>query len=146
MRHGRTVVHKTPWIALAVACLFLSCASDLPATNQAPPDLGCPPSSESSPPLNRMIRVAPQYPERALQQGLEGYVRLVFKIDPNGRPQNVRVTQDRPDGYGFGDAALVAVREWRYCPYSPTDPNALTTAKIAIPFKLGRGPRRITIP
>ena len=100
----------------------------------------------SSPTVDKIIRVAPQYPEQALQEGLEGYVRLEFEIAPSGSPQNVRVTEDRPEGYGFGDRALVAVRDWQYCPYSPPDPNDLTTVTIAIPFKLGRGPRRITSP
>ena len=139
-------MQKPPWVALAVAHLLVSCASDQPKTHEAPPGLNCPPSSVSSPPLDQMIRVAPRYPARALREELEGYVRLEFEIAQNGHPQNLRVTQDEPDGYGFGSAALAAVREWRYCPYSASDPNELTKAEIAIPFKLGRGPRRITSP
>ncbi len=121
---------------------IVACASDTPSPSQQPVLLDCPPASSKSTPLDRMVRVPPEYPRKAFEKNLEGYVRLEFDISSEGKPLDLRVTQERPEGYGFGESAARAVRQWRYCPYDPEDPSALTHAEIAIPFKLRPAPGR----
>ncbi len=62
-----------------------------------------------------LVRVDPDYPPRARQRGIEGYVDLEFTIGPVGMVENVRVIAANPPAV-FDRAALRAVRRWRYNP------------------------------
>lgn len=62
-----------------------------------------------------LVRVDPDYPARAKQQGIEGWVELKFTISPVGTVQDPVVTASSP-AYIFDRAALQAVRKWRYNP------------------------------
>lgn len=58
-------------------------------------------------------RVEPQYPALALARQMEGIVILEAIVDEEGRVESVRVL--RSPGV-FDEAALDAVRQWRYSP------------------------------
>ncbi len=62
-----------------------------------------------------LVRVDPEYPPRARQQGLEGWVDIEFTISPVGTVQDARVIRSQPT-FVFDRAALKAVRRWRYNP------------------------------
>jgi protein TonB len=62
-----------------------------------------------------LVRVDPEYPPRARQQGLEGYVDVEFTISPAGTVQDPRVLAAQP-AFVFDRAALAAIRRWRYNP------------------------------
>ena len=62
-----------------------------------------------------LVRVDPDYPPRARQRGIEGYVDLEFTIGPTGAVENPKVIGANPTGV-FDEAALRAVRRWRYNP------------------------------
>jgi len=62
-----------------------------------------------------LMRVEPRYPPRLLQEGVEGWVRLRFSIDRSGRTKNVVVVDSKP-AVVFDEAALAAVRKWKYQP------------------------------
>jgi len=62
-----------------------------------------------------LVRVDPEYPPRAKQQGIEGYVDLEFTISPVGTVQNAMVIGSQPPAV-FDRAALRAVKKWRYNP------------------------------
>jgi protein TonB len=62
-----------------------------------------------------LVRVDPDYPPRARQRGIEGYVDLEFTIGPTGTVENPRVIGANPPAV-FDRAALRAVRRWRYNP------------------------------
>ncbi len=62
-----------------------------------------------------LVRVDPEYPPRARQQGLEGWVDIEFTISPVGTVQDARVIGSQPT-FVFDRAALKAVRRWRYNP------------------------------
>jgi protein TonB len=61
------------------------------------------------------VRVEPEYPQRAKHQGIEGWVELEFTISPAGTVKNPRVIHAQPASV-FDQAALSAVRRWRYNP------------------------------
>lgn len=75
-------------------------------------DLGAGGSDRDIVPL---VRVEPQYPARAKQRGIEGWVELMFTITATGRVADVVVTQSHP-GTIFDSAASKAVRRWKYNP------------------------------
>src|SRR5262249_10986788 len=65
--------------------------------------------------LKRTRYVAPEFPERAMQQKASGVVVLEFVVDTNGEPRDVRVVSAEPAGV-FDRAAIAAVKRWRYDP------------------------------
>jgi len=62
-----------------------------------------------------LVRVDPDYPPRARQQGIEGWVDIEFTISAVGTVQDPRVIGSSPP-YVFDRSALKAVRRWRYNP------------------------------
>ncbi len=62
-----------------------------------------------------MVRVNPQYPIRAAEQGIEGWVELMFTISPTGAVVEPVVTAAHPARI-FDRAAIRAVSRWKYNP------------------------------
>src|SRR5690606_27323519 len=65
--------------------------------------------------LKRIRMVPPTYPPDALRKGIEGWVELVFTVLPNGTVDDVQVRNASPADV-FDDAAIRAVRQWRFEP------------------------------
>jgi protein TonB len=62
----------------------------------------------------KLIRpVSPVYPDLALQSRLTALVTLEAHVDTRGRVIDVKVLQGHPL---FDEAAITAVRQWRYQP------------------------------
>lgn len=62
-----------------------------------------------------LVRVEPQYPPRAQERGIEGWVLLEFTISAAGTVKDPRVIDSYPSSV-FNRAALRAVRKWKYNP------------------------------
>jgi protein TonB len=62
-----------------------------------------------------LVRVDPDYPPRAQQRGIEGWVEVEFTITKVGTVKDARVLKANPP-YVFDRAALQAVLRWRYNP------------------------------
>ena len=62
-----------------------------------------------------LVRIAPDYPQRALQRGLEGWVRVQFTITVTGTVKDPIVVEADPKNI-FDDAALKSIARWRYNP------------------------------
>jgi protein TonB len=62
-----------------------------------------------------LVRIEPEYPQRAAQRGLEGYVVVRFTITPAGTIKDPTVVESEPKGI-FDSAALKAVMRWKYNP------------------------------
>lgn len=62
-----------------------------------------------------LVRVDPDYPPRAQQRGIRGWVEVEFTITKVGTVKDERVLRSSPP-YVFDRAALQAVRRWRYNP------------------------------
>jgi protein TonB len=84
-----------------------------------------------------MVRVPPQYPERAMQRGIEGRVLVEFTISKSGSVKDPRVIAYEPSRI-FNKAALKAVSQWKYNP-KIEDGKAVEQKgiRIALPFRLG---------
>jgi protein TonB len=84
-----------------------------------------------------LVRVDPDYPPRAKQQGIEGWVDVEFTISPAGTVQDARVLEARP-AFVFDRAALDAVRRWRYNPKLVNGvPVARPGVQVRLRFELG---------
>lgn len=62
-----------------------------------------------------LLRVEPRYPPRLLRDRVEGWVRMRFSIDRSGKTKHVVVVDSKP-AVVFDEAALAAVRRWKYQP------------------------------
>jgi len=61
------------------------------------------------------VRVAPDYPPRAAERGVTGWVQIQFAVTPTGTVRDPVVVGADPRGV-FEDAALKAIARWRYNP------------------------------
>lgn len=104
----------------------------------APPTANVAPAaapSKSSPrpvPLRKIEDATVVYPPRARSRGIEGWVDVAFTVDATGRVAGARVLSAQPAGT-FDEAALAAVRRWRYAP-----PSAPQDANVRLRFRLDR--------
>lgn len=81
-------------------------------------------------------RVEPNYPAKALQRGVEGYVTLRFNIDELGKTRDIEVVDSNPKRY-FEREAMLALRNWKYQP-KIVDGKAVvqTGLTVRLEFKL----------
>lgn len=106
---------------------------DLDVSMAGGPNLGAAPSDTEAVPL---VRVPPQYPIRATERGIEGYVVVEFTIAPNGTVKDARVIDSKPARI-FDRAALRAVKKWKYKPKIVDGvPVERTGIQIRFPFEL----------
>ena len=54
------------------------------------------------------------YPEMAAAAGINGDVIISFIVDTTGVPIDLEVYQERPPGFGFGEAAIEAIKNMRF--------------------------------
>ena len=62
-----------------------------------------------------IVKVAPQYPRRAAQRGIEGYVVVEFDVTTLGTVANARVIESDPPNI-FNRAAISAANKFKYKP------------------------------
>lgn len=84
-----------------------------------------------------LVRVDPEYPPRAKQRGIEGWVEVEFTITKVGTVRDERVLNSNPPRV-FDRAALQAIRRWRYNPQiengiAVAHPGQLVRLKFEIP-------------
>ena len=85
---------------------------------------------------NLIRDVAPQYPPDAGRARIEGTVVLMAVIDKDGSVKDVRVESGLPI---LAQAAIDAVRQWRYKPYMIDGEPVEVDSRITINFTLSRG-------
>jgi periplasmic protein TonB len=68
----------------------------------------------------------PDYPQTALTQRISGVVTLQYIVDVHGAPRAIHVTEATPAGV-FDQAAISAVRRWRY------EPMIVNGAAVEVP-------------
>lgn len=97
---------------------------------------GC---ATSNVPLRFLSGEGPAYPESARAAGIEGHVIVGYDVTVDGTVENVRVIESDPPGV-FDDAALAAVRAWRFAaPIIGGEPRSAPARTSRVEFKLGTG-------
>ena len=91
------------------------------------------PTSQGATPARLRHRVEPVYPADARRLGIEGTVVLRAAIDEDGRVKSVGVVNGNPM---LANAAVAAVRQWRYAPSELNHRPAASTTDITIVFHL----------
>jgi protein TonB len=86
-----------------------------------------------------LVKVAPIYPRRALNRGIEGHVIVEFTVTEHGAVRDARVVERVPDSGLFDAAALTAVEKFKYKPrILDGSAVAVTGVRNKITFRLER--------
>ncbi|MFV8816297.1 energy transducer TonB [Haliea sp. E17] len=85
-----------------------------------------------------VVRIAPTYPRGAKQARIEGYVTMAVTIRPDGTVSGAEVIESDPARL-FDDAALNAIRRWKFRPKVVDGNPVAQRARQTIEFKLGGG-------
>jgi protein TonB len=83
--------------------------------------------------LTRTRYVAPQYPPSARDRGIAGWVDVQFLVNPDGSTSEVTIVGAQPVGI-FEQAALDAVRHWRYQPLLHDGAAGTQRARVRVRF------------
>lgn len=82
----------------------------------------------------------PVYPRNALKNGLQGYTKFQFDIDPNGKPRNIQLMDSFPSKV-FDRASLKAIRQWTFEPVKNSDGNPVFKKNVLykLEFRISAG-------
>lgn len=76
-----------------------------------------------------IVKVAPLYPRRALQRGIEGYVLVEFTVTRQGSTRDIKVIESKPSSSLFHSAAIKATAKFKYKPRT-VDGKAIEVAGV----------------
>lgn len=79
--------------------------------------------------------VQPEYPFMARRRGIEGVVRVRFRVDREGRVGDVEILEARPSGM-FEKAVRQAVSRWRFAPGRKDGAAVETWVEVPVRFEL----------
>lgn len=88
--------------------------------------------------LKRVRMVSPSYPDSARKRGVEGWVELAFTVQTNGSVDQVEVRNSSPADV-FDDAAIRAVRQWRFEPVERNGQRVEQRAMVRLKFSQQAG-------
>jgi TonB family protein len=95
--------------------------------------------SGSATPITRearlIQRVAPEYPQDAARNGIEGAVDVAFSVSAQGKVTQVNVVHAEPSDI-FNRAAIAAVRRWKYEPETENGVPIEAHLQLRLQFKL----------
>ncbi len=85
--------------------------------------------------LTPLVRVPPEYPMRALSDGIEGFVMLRFIVTETGSVEDPEVLRSEPPGV-FDRAARRSVMRWKFQPQiregKPSRVYAISTVRFVL--------------
>jgi len=95
---------------------------------------------EAAAPATRPIlandgRVEPDYPPAARMLRLAGSVLLEVNVNDDGTVGNVTVVGTSRPGLGFEEAAVAAVRRWRFVPATRAGRPVAATTSVEVTFR-----------
>jgi TonB family protein len=83
--------------------------------------------------LKRIKTVMPEMPEAARRKKLEGWVEVVFTVNEKGLVSEAQVRSSSPEEV-FDDAAVKAVKQWRFEPATKDGKPIATRSMIRLKF------------
>jgi protein TonB len=108
-------------------------ADEVPSTSPYPLVAGV---DATMPILIPGTRVEPVYPEAAKREGVTGKVIMQAIIRKDGTVGNVQVLRAPEPDLGFSEAAVAAVKQWRYLPGQQGDRPVDVIFTILMDFRI----------
>lgn len=93
-----------------------------------------PPTSGNSD-IVALNRSKPNYPRRAAQAGIEGWVKLSFTVAADGQVKDIKILDANPSRL-FDEEAMRAIRQWTFKPRKLDGKPVEGTAVQTVEFKL----------
>ena len=122
-------------IAIGNATTGADCVGSSPASAGPSRDADVPVLEQSVDAPARLVRgPPPEYPARARADGIEGVVHLELVVGGSGAVESARVV--RGVGYGLDEAAMVAVRQFRFAPASKAGRTVRVRMAWSVAFSL----------
>ncbi|HMD28507.1 MAG TPA: TonB family protein [Steroidobacteraceae bacterium] len=84
--------------------------------------------------LARLTKLEVQYPSRALQENVEGWVELSYLVGPSGTVGNIQITGSSPQRT-FEQSAIKAVKGMRYQPVLQDGKPVTVSTQIRLVFR-----------
>jgi protein TonB len=132
----RPKVDLNPDIAPLAPQLEMAVDLNLPMNLADGPYLG-PVTAQLDRDFMPLSRQPPQYPYKAARRGIEGWVRVSFRVTEMGTVEDVQVLESDPAGV-FEQAAIKAVYRWRFKPRIVNGQAMAGTAEQVVEFELNR--------
>ena len=111
----------------------------LPELDPAPVDIGgienAFAAGELDAPLMVLTRMPPEYPVKAKYRGIEGWVRVRFIVQENGRVGNITILEADPPGL-FDQSVIRCVGGWRFKPGTIEGMPVKAWAETTVRFEL----------
>ena len=86
-------------------------------------------------PPRRLVNVPPVYPPEAIKARITGIVSIEATVSPTGDVSEARVISGVP---GLDDAALTAVRQWKYSPTLVNGEPVAVVMTVTVNFSLSK--------
>jgi periplasmic protein TonB len=132
-----TASDDTPHFTIAIGTGASDAHGPVSSSGVAPSheDRAAPMSEQEVDGPARLARsVVPPYPASARAEGVEGDVRLELVVGPSGAVESARVV--RGVGHGLDEAALLAVREFRFAPATKAGSTVRVRMGWSMAFRL----------
>jgi len=84
-----------------------------------------------------LVRIPPRYPMRAANRRIEGWVKVEFTITKEGTVTDAVVVDAKPKSV-FNNAALKAIKRWKFKPHIIAGEAHRQRARQTLDFKLSR--------
>ncbi len=123
----------TTWGASAAAVTAVQRMGS--ASQSAPARAAGPDLAALAAQLQRTRYAPPEYPDRALNDRVSGSVVVQYVVDQKGHTTDIKVTQSTPPGV-FDNAAIDAIRRWRYRPVQYNGEPVAVPVRTLIRFVL----------
>ena len=78
-------------------------------------------------------KVQPRYPKEARKAGVQGHVTIQAVIESDGTVSRIEVVKSTSPQHSFEDAAIAAVKQWRY------RPGTIASAPVPVYFTVTIG-------
>lgn len=93
-----------------------------------------------------LSRVDPKYTELGVRGRIQGTVTIEFVIELDGTVGPTRVTQSLDAPSGLDDAAVAALKQWRFTVATQDGLPVRALASAVLEFRLHREPPRLSLP
>jgi TonB family protein len=135
--HGAVLAGKSGDSDLTQAKRWGADPGELAAASQPQPSTKPAPVNTAAlaPSLKRLRGASPDYPPKALQQGVAGSVMVEFIVDTRGETRDIHVVESTPPQV-FDQAVVNAVSHWRYAPMIVSGSAVEVPVKTRIRFEL----------
>jgi TonB family protein len=134
-------------VAAALMAPVLAFGQEALAANASP--IGAAPSPQSTPfeapprpTLAPIKKIDPTYPDKARRAGIQGDVSLDVIVLADGTVKSVMVAKSLDTVFGLDQAAIAAVRQWKYPPLSDGR-GSRPPLRIVVPFRLPDAPATV---